>query len=636
MHNRPWRGHHLPVVQLHGQRGGAGGVAWGLDLTRVGPKLLSELPGLTDRLEQADPAPNTPSGDIEPWRVKVQAERFEVIRPAVHTAPGSKERGAALRKIVSQWHMVRAERRKVAYKTVQRWLLDYDKAGLVGLLPEANGKPGVRRVLINRRWDNGIDLAEDAREQVSADLERDAKSLIAKSVSDREVQRLARRRLAELCLAAGSDLPRAKLEALCKLTHRYTGPLRAFRRVARHDFDNKAFFDKDRPRIARGRCHTPMEVVYGDVHPLDIFVEDHERGGQLRLRLIGWMDDHSGYLWATVAVLGKGQGIRQPDIADALFNMVCDPSAGVPRTLYLDNGGEYSALANAMLEIPGAVDAMAFCGGRVLATPYNGPAKGRLEGAFGKLEQGLFKHIPGWIGGDRTNKKTHAVGKPVKGFEGPIEDLVDLVFKMVAAYNDKSQNGLLAGQSPRQAMQAAIARGWTATAMDEAAFDFAFSRREDNRRVVQGRIRFANDFWYSDALAGLGAGDTVDLRIPLRSSARGIFVLHNGELLPGRALPETRYHPLDRAGARESSRRAGIQSASIRALKAQVDPSVDPATELLKGVDDSPLAPGHGAIIRLSDTHPTTDPTDTDEERHAFLEDFLSVAGRREDREADG
>ena len=29
---RPWRGHSLPVVALEGQRGGASGQVWGLDL----------------------------------------------------------------------------------------------------------------------------------------------------------------------------------------------------------------------------------------------------------------------------------------------------------------------------------------------------------------------------------------------------------------------------------------------------------------------------------------------------------------------------------------------------------------------------------------------------------------------------
>lgn len=84
-----------------------------------------------------------------------------------------------------------------------------------------------------------------------------------------------------------------------------------------------------------------------------------------------------------------------------------------------------------MAEIPGAIGALSELGGVVKAMPYNGPAKGLLQHSFSTLEQGYFKHIPGWIGGDRTNKKTHAVGKPIKGFEGTVEELVKSVLDII-------------------------------------------------------------------------------------------------------------------------------------------------------------------------------------------------------------
>lgn len=632
---KPWRGHHLPVVQLPGQRGGASGMAWGLDLTRVTPQLLAEVPGLKAHLDKpaAPPLPMTISDHA--GRMERVRERLDVIRPILNTAPHSRERGDALRVVATERHLIKGALERVSNSTLKRWVADYERDGIAGLMPRPSNISGKRRVLITRAWDKGIDISESARAAVAADLATYAKSLIAKAVSGVRVQSLASRKLAELSRAAGSGISAAKLEKLCRLNQKYTDRFRAMNRVARHDLDNKAFFDRDLPRIARGRCAWPMEVVYGDVHPIDIFVSNPAGKGQLRLRLVAWMDDCTRYLWATVAVFGKGQGIRQTDIADALYNMVCDPAGGVPSVLYLDNGGEYSALSDAMHELPGAVDVLAARGGVVKALPYNGPAKGLLEHAFATLEQGYFRHIPGWIGGDRTNKKTEAVGKPVKGFEGPIEDLVQRVLDMVAAYNAASQGGLLDGKSPRQMMQAAIEAGWQAVALDEDAFDFAFSRRED-RTINQGRFRLDNEFWVSNGTLTLGAGDTVQVRIPLRSDADGLFVLHDGKRLPGRAVPETRYHPLDRAGAVEKSRRAAIQKAAIRALKGDVHPAIDPAAEILLGVDRTPLGGGQGHIIRLADADPEQAARDEDAARRAEIYDFLRHFRGGEERRADG
>ena len=40
---KTWRGHDLPVIALSGQRGGAGGVVWGLVLDRCSPDLKALL-----------------------------------------------------------------------------------------------------------------------------------------------------------------------------------------------------------------------------------------------------------------------------------------------------------------------------------------------------------------------------------------------------------------------------------------------------------------------------------------------------------------------------------------------------------------------------------------------------------------
>ncbi len=625
---KPWRGHHLPVVQMPEQRGGKSGVTWGLDLTRATPALLEDFPALKEHLETANlPAKAEHRAEVDPWRVRVQRERFEMILPAIGTEPHTPERGDALRKCVERAKPCWGSSKAPSIVTLRTWLQTYEERGLAGLLPEASARKGKTVVLISRAWDTGIDLPEDRRERVAKALDLYTRSLIAKSMSARKARELAGSKLVELSLEAGSTLPKARLKKLCTVTQKYTDRFEKYRRVARHAFDNKAHFDKDRPRVRRGKCAWPMEVVYGDVHPIDIYMKAADGNGQRRLRLITWMDDCTRYMWASVAVFEKGRGIRQTDIADALFNMVCDPVGGVAHTLYLDNGGEYAALGDAMKEIPGAVHVMESFGGVVKAIAYNGPAKGLIEHAFSTLEQGYFKHIPGWIGGDRTNKKTEAVGKPVKGFSGTVQELVKAVLDMVAAYNDAAQGGQLNGQSPREAMQDAIDRGWQSVTMDTDSFDFAFSRREE-RQIKQGGFRLDNTWWSSDATFRLGAGDVVSLRVPLRSGAEGVFVVHEGERLDGRALPETLYHPLDRNGARESARRNRLQEEAIRQLKKGVDPRVDPAAEILKGVSRTPIEAVPGATIGLDDASPhKTEAQYIEERRSEKMHDFARLFG---------
>ena len=627
---KPWRGHHLPVVQMLGKRGGKSGVTWGLDVARATPELLEDFPGLKTHLDTGlVPAETQKGPEIDPRLLRVQTERFKVIKPAIETVKGSSERVQTLLNISANAEPCWGSSKSPSLSTLRRWLKAYEERGLAGLLPDAPSSKGERRVFVSRKWDQNIDLSADEQAAVAKKLETYTLSLIAKSMSATKARGLAAKRLAELSLEAGSSLSKGDLKAICKVSQKYTDRFDAYRRVERHDLDNKLFFDGDRPRISRGRCEWPMEVVWGDVHPIDIYMKSPDGKEQRRLRLIAWMDDCTRYMWATVGVMGKGQGIRQTDIADSLFGLVCDPIGGVPSTLYLDNGGEYSALGKAMDEIPNAYAELLKRGGVVKALPYNGPAKGLLEHSFSILEQGYFKHIQGWIGSDRTNKKTQSVGAPVKGFEGTVEDVINAVLNMVSAYNDAPQDGQLGGISPRAALEDAIARGWQSVSMDVDAFDFAFSCRKE-RKISQGKFTIYNQQWVSDATCRLGKGDKVDLRIPLRSGAEGIFVIHEN-IDPNdhhlRAFPETLYHPLDRNGARESARRNRLQEAAIRQLKKAVDPTIDPATEILKGVNQAPVAGDHMAIIRLGDSAPKDPQLDRIESQRAQMIEFAEYFG---------
>ena len=106
----------------------------------------------------------------------------------------------------------------------------------------------------------------------------------------------------------------------------------------------------------------------------------------------------------------SGAGGRKPD--GGLSQGTMCPHGGFPGQHHLDNGLEYSALPDAMARRSVLAD-MPF--GVTLAKPCSPTSKGMIEGRFNGLE-GIFKGLPGWIGCDRTNKKSASIGnaRPAK------------------------------------------------------------------------------------------------------------------------------------------------------------------------------------------------------------------------------
>ena len=133
--------------------------------------------------------------------------------------------------------------------------------------------------------------------------------------------------------------------------------------------------------------------------------------------------------------------MRQSDIVDSFYDLVVDPHFGLPATTYLDNGSEYSFLWKSFERFPD-LKLVSNGHGVIKAKPYNGPAKGLIEGAFQSLEKQFIKHIGGYIGGDRTNKKTQSVGKPPAPFGGTYVQLLTRLEEVVAIYNDSRRDQL--------------------------------------------------------------------------------------------------------------------------------------------------------------------------------------------------
>lgn len=348
---RCWRGHALPVVEVAAQRGGAGGRVLMLALDHCSPELRAMLLPAASLPREA-PVEGAIRGPITDVQIAEQQARLRIIRPILDAPQRSRERAARAREVAAQPQDYPGGAQTFAYDTLRAWVAAYERDGLSGLLPKPRADRNRRRVLVTREWDAGIDLHEDRKRAIAAELTLAARSMVANDgVSDREALRLCGFKLARLSEAAGSTLPAARLRAICALNTKWAKRqgLGRFRLVRAHDRDHKAWQDRAVPRIRRALHDTPMGLLIGDVHYVDILVS--ERQEPVRIRLIAWIDASSLFAWVTPVFLSKGMGITQENVAESLAQVAFCPYGGLPQEFYLDNGSEYAALAAAMARL---------------------------------------------------------------------------------------------------------------------------------------------------------------------------------------------------------------------------------------------------------------------------------------------
>ncbi|MBR3371907.1 MAG: DDE-type integrase/transposase/recombinase [Rhodobacteraceae bacterium] len=645
-----WRGEPLPVVPLEGQRGGAAGCAYALDLSQCSPAFLAKYPFLRAlRDEAVAPAPRVPVGVLEPWRVKEQHRRRDILRPAMGTAPKSRERGKVLRDI--------AAAHGVAFKTLQRWLLDYDNKGLAGLLPKPNGNPGKRRVLVTRAWDRGIDLDDDQKRDVADLIAKRGRSMAANDgTPDRKIIELCENVLRDECLARGSKMHPRVLASVCKLNTKWCAGIDTDQ--ARLDYlrknDHKVWQDKCVNRVRRALHHQPMGLLIGDVHYVDMLVTEAMHSGRsdlihagaaaqsagretIRVRLIAWMDAASLFAWVTPVFLAKGQGITQADVAQSLAQVAFCPHGGIPNEFYLDNGGEYKALPDSMTQLANLAD-MEF--GMTLAKPYSPTSKGDIEGFFNILE-GILKGLPGWIGGDRTNKKSENKGKVVQPYTKGIAALEADIASAVMIYNDRRQSGRLKGLSPLDMLNRKIKEtGFEARVPSEEAFDLIFSRSE-RRTIRQNAIHYDKRQWHTPALDDLPMGEEVEIRVPLRKGADRIFV-RRGKTDLGWAEPMRVFEHGDRDGARYQAQLEKGRNAAVDRIAATIDPNVSTfeyqkAAVRRTAPDANPPQSWTTGIDKTRDRATVAEiEADEDAARRAEINEILRGYGAEVERRADG
>ncbi|MDY0011311.1 MAG: transposase [Rhodocyclaceae bacterium] len=558
-----------------------------------------------EQRKKALPAPAARLGDpipmpaqIDPKAAKQQTEidwKARILAPAMEYDEHSPGRIQVMKEIAAKTHIgLDGKPKPVKLRTLYDWISRIKEAGgLHGLARKPRlEKPD--RHLICRTWDNACPLSEPVKQDIAREIETYVRSLWAAGVPGwSDCNQKASSKLLELSKAAGWEDATFKA---CLVGRYFVKKHSETKLIAIKEKDAKRWFDHYTPRIERSREGLrPADIVVGDVHPVDIVV-CREDGTEGTYRLIAWLDIATNDLFCTLVLLAPGKGITQAHVANSFAAMV--RAWGLPRLLMLDNGSEYSwtELERGFRELAALADDLRILmreGEKIVvddddsldvrtdpilrALPHR-PCSKPIEGIFGVLEQ-LLSMLPGWIGGDRMNKRTHKMGKAPKPFPGAPEKFEAVFYQALAYYRTKPQKGL-GGRSPDQTRADFNAESIAPPpSLPFDALVFAFSE-EKTPKVQTGGIEVDGKWYQGDELVKR-VGQRVTVRYA-KWAPDYVFMLDDGRklvMIPRRPI----FSFVGGAGAKEQSRLASVQNAYVRELKATTR-KVDLPTEMSRHV----------------------------------------------------
>ena len=593
----PWRGAQLLVRRIHGI-GGRCGLTYQIQLESLPLALQTRWKDLQGSFEGTLRHGSKAHQERELWSI--------VLAPILVHAPHSKTRGKALIEAASREYLCPdGQRRSFSERTIRRKLSAYEAGRLAEIHGRKRKDSGVRRVTVSRAFDQAAincGVAPEDLDNIAQALTTYVRSLIVQGTTRKLIATLLQGELAKHAARHGIDLPKGGFHVPMHTvqTHRH------YKKVTRYDRDRKAHEDA-KPRIIRSsEGMMPMDLVMGDIHPLDIVVARPD-GGLATARLIAWYDCATHRVFISTVLCEKGTGIRNAHVIQSFMDMAHE--WGLPRGLYLDNGSEYNwaDFISDALKLLGTGCGIEAANGRsagqlgrvIRAKAYNAAAKGAIEGFF-RVFESYLSHQPGHIGGNRMLKKSANVGRPPTPFPGTLEELQRRIQAHLAYYNALPQRGKLKGVSPNQLYSKAIMAGWQLTAADPNALRIAFSE-EKVRKVSKGRIQHANAYWTSDDLMRY-QGDYVTVLtpkyerwdcLPLKDETGKLFTF---------AERDVAYGYLDPEGAREAHRRSKLAREGIEDLRRDTI-AIDVQQELDANIIrlPRPLSAPVGATLEPSD-----------------------------------
>lgn len=528
-----------------------------------------------------------------------------IVAPALRFPRGTHGRGEVLRSLAELTHVRPTDGKpcRFAQKKLREFCRRLEEGGVHALMRKERKSEDAPRCLVNRRWASICPLPMPEKDRLAQEIESYVRGLWAAGAPSRnKVRQLASAELAKRCREAG--WPDASVKN-CDVGQYLVESNQDARTVAVYHRDAKRFSDIHRPRILRDRGDfLPGECIVGDVHPVDVYL-DRPDGSTYTPRMIAWYDLATNRSFWSLVHCEPGRSVTQAHVTRSFVDLCM--SWGIPRRLYLDNGSEYSwdgmvdgfktlaglgaeldlhlnsieALeAKWVAEAEGTADTDTATDSRassnqerviVRAKPYNAAAK-PIEGAFSAKEK-VFSMLPGYIGGNRMNKRLTKVGAKPPTYPGTAEAFDREFAEAMAFFHATPQRGHLRGLSPDEcfAQRSHLA---TVTRADETVFIKAFSEEKSLKVRTQGVQLGAKDggrWYWDDALIPLIGTRQRFLFAKWRPDAL-VLVQGNGVGEAYTAIREARvYGFFDEEGAKEASRREGIAKRHVRQLKAGAD-----------------------------------------------------------------
>lgn len=577
-----WRGHPLSTRQIHG-RGGKSGYRLLVAIESLPSDIQARFRALPSesQIECAFIFEDESSASVEapeqcgrkgpvvnPSMEALCAQLLlNALRPILAIEKHQPGRGSAIRQSAEHEYLSPdGERIKFSEKQLRRALEKYERHGAIGLFRKERADKSIKRVAVTRTFDDLCPLDTSIKNEIGARLVVYIKSLWSSGkMSWPEVARLAQTYLLED--ARESGWPAADLKA-CIVSRRLVDLYKDFQAVAVAENDAKGHHDKVVPRAKRHRDGMlPGDVVVGDVHPIDIAVRRLD-GSIAYPRAIAWLDVATNRLHLTLILLEKNEGVNREHVALSFIRMCA--VFGLPKTIYLDNGSEFSwtqmldgfkelarltAAINVLQEGDLSEDESIRSAIRsvIRARPYAAQSK-PIEGIFAVIESGPLAKIPGWVGGNRMSKKTHNVGREPKPYPGTFAEFCKDVETAIDWYHSKPQKkqASLKGRSPAEAYGEFIAEGWAKTAVDEKTLMVAFAS-EESRIPDRGYVQWHGATFYHDDLLPY-TGRSIAVRV-MALDSRFLFAF-DGEQMICAAEPAKTFAFTDPRGAREQAHRA--------------------------------------------------------------------------------
>lgn len=529
-----------------------------------------------------------------------------IIAPALDFPRNSHGRGEVLRSLAEQTFIRPTDGKPLRIKegTLRAYCRRFEEGGMHALMRKERKAEEKPRVLITRKWQKACPLPPTIREKLAQEIELHIRGLWAAGAPSRDkVREIASAELARRCREAGWDEATLKN---CDVGQYLVESTQEMRRVAVYERDAKRFSDKLKPRIRRDRADLkPGQCIVGDVHPVDILLCRAD-GSTYTPRMIAWYDMATNRCFYTLLHPAPGQSVTQADVTRSFVNMCM--AWDIPRILYLDNGPEYSW--NAMVEgfkalagmgaeldlrlnqiealeaqwlaedgagngdsVKPAQPGPSMAAAVVRAKPYNAAAK-PIEGAFSAKEK-VLSMLPGYIGGDRMNKRVSKVGRAPDTYPGTPEAFDQEFAEAMAFFHAMPQRGHLKGNSPNGAYARARHLA-TSTKAELAVLFVAFSEEKTLKVRTQGvqlGSKEGGRWYYDDALIPL-IGKTCRFRVAKWKAEYIALVEGSGANTRYNLIHESRaYAAFDLEGARESSRREGRSRHYVRGLKASAPPA---------------------------------------------------------------